>query len=304
MFQSLVISAVMMDIVSVQNWFVTTFQTVRKLKNLCHMYRYSLHWFSNLYTYSIENSNKSKIISKRLRYLGDHLTFNSFLQVSRSIYSKDRRTFSFMLCIDLMIFREKLATNDFDILLEEVQDDDQYHKTNPSPEWLSHLTWSYINYLEGVEHYKGIVEDFKIHNDNWKMIYDAKEPDDLPLHEPWHTRLSKFHRLIVIKILRPDKMTELLDTFISEHLGYKFIEPLSFDLGRILADTGPKVPMIFLLDPRKDPLRMVKKLKQERDEQALGGSLFLITLCSELEDIILRTVETSIKVSLNNLIFL
>ena len=51
-------------------------------------------------------------------------------------------------------------------------------------------------------------------------------------------------------------MTELLDTFISEHLGFKFIEPLTFDLGRILADTGPKLPLIFLLDPSKDPLKM------------------------------------------------
>ena len=105
------------------------YQTIRKLGNLNHMYKYSLSWFSNLYNYSIENSNKSKLIQKRLRYLSDHLTFNSFLQVSRSIYSKDRRAFSFMLCIDLMIFKEKLKKVDFEILLEEIFLDSPSHGT-------------------------------------------------------------------------------------------------------------------------------------------------------------------------------
>ena len=270
------------------------YQTIRKLGNLNHMYRYSLQWFSNLYSYSIENSNKSKLIQKRLRYLSDHLTFNSFLQISRSIYSKDRRAFSFMLCTDLMIFKENLQQTDFEILLDEVTLNSE--KANPSPLWLSELTWSYVCSLDKLEVFTGIAEDFSVHNENWKMIYDAKEPDDLPLHEPWHSRLPKFHRLVVIKILRPDKMTELLDTFISEHLGYKFVEPLTFDLGRILADTGPRVPMIFLLDPAKDPLSMVKKLKQERDEQAVGGTLNIICLSSGVEQILWKAVEAAIKV--------
>ena len=36
----------------------------------------------NVCVTSIENSNKSKMLSKRLRYLSDHLTFNCFTQVN------------------------------------------------------------------------------------------------------------------------------------------------------------------------------------------------------------------------------
>ena len=194
-----------------------------------------------------------------------------------------------------MIFKEKLEKLDFEILLEEVFE--KSSKENPSAHWLSDQTWNQVYYLDKLEAYAGIAEDFVVHNENWKMIYDAKEPDDLPLHEPWHSRLSKFHRLVIIKILRPDKMTELLDTFISENLGFKFVEPLSFDLGRILADTGPRVPMIFLLDSAKDPLSMVKKLKQERDDQSLGGSLSIVSLSAGLEEVILRTVDVAVKVN-------
>ena len=140
-----------------------------------------------------------------------------------------------MLCIDLMIFKEKLKLYDFEILLEELFETSPMK--NPSSNWLSEQKWNQVYSLDKLEAYVGISEDFATHNENWKMIYDAKEPDDLPLHEPWHSRLSKFHRLVIIKILRPDKMTELLDTFISENLGFKFVEPLSFDLGKHLMKT-------------------------------------------------------------------
>ena len=96
------------------------FETVKKLGSLSSMYCYSLQWFSSLYSYSIENSNKSKLLAKRLRYLSDHLTFNCFQQVSRSLYQEDKRIFTFTLCLDLMIYKERLKACDVDILMAEV----------------------------------------------------------------------------------------------------------------------------------------------------------------------------------------
>ena len=83
------------------------------------------------------------MLTKRLRYLSDHLTFNCFTQVdlsfkkkkllnnsqafysffskvSRSLYQKDKRIFTFILCLDLMIYKQQLETKDVDILMAEV----------------------------------------------------------------------------------------------------------------------------------------------------------------------------------------
>ena len=55
--------------------------------------------------------------------------------------------------------------------------------------------------------------------------------------------------------------------------------------------------MIFLLDPAKDPLSMVKKLKQDRDEQSVGGSMSIVSLSVGLEEVILKTVDLAVKVN-------
>ena len=41
-------------------------------------------------------------------------------QVSRSLYQKDKRIFTFILCLDLMIYKQQLETKDVDILMAEV----------------------------------------------------------------------------------------------------------------------------------------------------------------------------------------
>ena len=70
----------------------------------------------------------------------------------------------------------------------------------------------------------------------WQMLYDAKEPDNLPLHEPWYSRHSRFQKLLVIASLRTDKFLELAYTYVSDHVGYKFVEPVNLDLGRVFSE--------------------------------------------------------------------
>jgi dynein heavy chain, axonemal len=48
------------------------------------MYKYSFDWFVKVFKVSIENSNKSKNMEKRLRYLKDHLTYSLFCQVLKT----------------------------------------------------------------------------------------------------------------------------------------------------------------------------------------------------------------------------
>ena len=84
------------------------YQTIQQLKRICHMYQYSFEWFSRVFRLSIENSNKSNSIEKRLRYLKDHFTYSLFCQISYSLQQKDRLIFAFLLCSRLLISENKI----------------------------------------------------------------------------------------------------------------------------------------------------------------------------------------------------
>lgn len=86
-------------------------------------------------------------------------------------------------------------------------------------------------------------------DDQWDeflmSLLSMKEPDNLPLHEPWYSRLSQYHRLIVISALRPDKLLELVHTFVSDKLGFKFVEPCNYQLARIYSDGESHHPVLI-----------------------------------------------------------
>ena len=111
------------------------------------------------------------------------------------------------------------------------------------------------------------------------MLQEAKEPDNLPLHEPWYSRLSKFQRLLVIAAIRPDKLVELVQTFICDHLGYKFLEPVPLDLGRIQSTNEELAPIVFFSNGEDNPANWVRDFALTRKAEVKSARVRRDQVC-------------------------
>lgn len=63
------------------------------------------------------------------------------------------------------------------------------------------------------------------------------------------SRLSSFHRVMLVRILRPERLLESVRTFVKEHLGSLFVSALPLDLREVFSASDPKVPLVFILAP-------------------------------------------------------
>lgn len=118
-------------------------------------------------------------------------------------------------------------------------------------------------------------EEFKNHADGFKKIFDSSEPHREELPGKWNTDLDSFQKLIVLKCLRPDKVTNAMQDYVAENLGQRFIEPQTADLHLVFKDSSPTTPLIFVLSTGTDPAADLYKFA---DEMRFSKKLSAISL--------------------------
>jgi dynein heavy chain len=81
--------------------------------------------------------------------------------------------------------------------------------------------------------------------------------------------------MCVCRCLRKDKVTEAVQDFVSQNLGPKFIEPPTFDLPGSFKDSGPTIPLIFVLSAGADPAAELFRFAEEMrfSKKLIGISL-------------------------------
>ena len=76
----------------------------------------------------------------------------------------------------------------------------------------------------------------------------------MPIPGEWQKKLNSFQKLLVLKNIRPDKMTLGVQNFIVEKLSREFIEPPTFNLAKSYKDSSVTIPLIFVLSAGSDPV--------------------------------------------------
>uniref|UniRef100_A0A674H7Z3 Dynein axonemal heavy chain 12 n=1 Tax=Taeniopygia guttata TaxID=59729 RepID=A0A674H7Z3_TAEGU len=262
------------------------FFSIADLANIDPMYQYSLIWFVNLYISSIHDSNKSKVLKKRLQYLNDHFTYNLYCQVCRSLFETDKLLFSFLLCCNLA--NNEIEHQEFMFLLTGGVGLKNEHK-NPDPSWLSDKSWDELCLLVSFFSRSHVTENIT----EWQKMYDSKDPHNFPLPEELNNTLTELQKIIVLRCLRPDKIGPAITGFVTEKLGKKFVEPPPFDLAKSYLDSTATVPLIFVLSPGADPMSSLLKLANDRD--MVGDKFQSISLGQGQGPIATKMIQTGME---------
>ncbi|XP_037628190.1 dynein heavy chain 12, axonemal [Sebastes umbrosus] len=268
------------------------FFSIADLTNIDPMYQYSLSWFVNLYINSIHDSNKSKILDRRLRYLIDHFTFNLYCNVCRSLFERDKLLFSFLLCCNLLLAKEEIEYSDLMFFLTGGVGL-QNTVRNPDPSWLQDKSWDETCRASELPGLQGIKEAFMKSPGDFKCIYDSKEPSNTPLPAPWCEQLNDLQKMIIVRCLRPDKIVPAVTKYVTIKLGKKFVQPPPFDLSKSYLDSNCTIPLVFVLSPGADP--MASLLKFASDKNMDGTKFQSISLGQGQGPIAAKMISTAMQ---------
>ncbi|XP_076748638.1 dynein axonemal heavy chain 7 isoform X2 [Xylocopa sonorina] len=267
------------------------FFTIATLVNIDPMYQYSLTWFVNLFELAIDNTEPAESVEQRLKDLMKYFTYSLYANICRSLFEKDKLLFSLLLAINLLKQRGKLSLAQWTFLLTGgIIIDNPY--VNPTF-WLLTKQWNELCNLDNVEEFSGIRETFTNNTEQWKKLFDSKEPQNEPIPSPYH-ELNSFKRMLILRCIRPDKIIPAVQNFVEEELGPQFVEPPPFDLSSSYADSNCCIPLIFILTPGTDPAQLLLAFADEQGYSATR--LFYLSLGQGQGPVAEETIQTAVMV--------
>lgn len=247
--------------------------------NIDPMYQYSLKFFSTIFERALDKADElkdGKVKAEKADRAGRKAFFiKKFTQllyanVCRSLFEKDKLLFSFLICLKIMEENKELDPIEARFLMTGATSVD-FDRPNPTGDggWLSDRQWAAILEMSRVlPSFAGFDKSFEAHITDWEKVYASAAPQSGKA--PWPgdaAELSWLRRVLVLRILRPDKVVAAIRKLIAKdtaNMGKRYTSPPPFDLQKSFGDTTNKTPVIFVLSPGADPMAELQKLAEQK----------------------------------------
>ena len=234
-----------------------------------HMYQYSLESFQSFFFKAIEKTEEAEDIEQRVVLLRMMIRITIYQWVSRGLFERHKQIFLSQLTFRLMQKQVLQVTYTPQQMSFLINCPITTAVPNPLKKWLPDKAWYSINKLIELEGFEQFATNLsKDAPQRFQMWYNELDPEDRPLPLEWRSlEAQPFQKLLVVRCMRPDRVTTALNNFISATLpnGKDFVEcDNSLNSQDVLKaaflDSSTTTPIFFILSPGANPVKDVESL--------------------------------------------
>ncbi|CAB4033595.1 dynein heavy chain 2, axonemal-like [Paramuricea clavata] len=228
------------------------------------MYQFSLDSYISLFNLSIEKSQRSPQLEIRIHNLNEYHTYSVYKFTCRGLFERHKLLFSFQMCAKILEAAGKVNMDEYNFFLRGgVVLDREEQIDNPCPGWLTDIAWDNLTELDKLPNFHGIVTSFEQYPRDWNIWFTSAEPETTPLPGEWENACNELQRMLIVRSLRPDRVSFTATSFIINNLGSKFVEPPVLDMSSVVEDSTTRSPLIFVLSPGVDPTSALIQLAEK-----------------------------------------
>ncbi|RLN66518.1 hypothetical protein BBP00_00002156 [Phytophthora kernoviae] len=260
----------------------TLYFVLNDMTSVDPMYQFSLDAYVALFQDSIVKSRSlknqgalSEELTERINAINDYHTYAVYAYACRGLFERHKLLFSLQMCARVLQSVNKLPHDEYDFLLKGGNVLAQEEKVpNVANEFLSDGAWASIVELNKLSAFHGIISSFEQTLKGWKSWYQSSTPEIEALPGDWEGKCNELQRMLLLRCVRPDRLSIQAARFTATHLGAQFVDPPPFDLKAIYDTSNYKTPLIFVLSPGVDPtnslIALAELLHKTVENCALG----------------------------------
>merc|ERR1711871_1811061 len=132
--------------------------------------------------------------------------------------------------------------------------------------------------LKDLEMFKQITDDLELNVEAWKEWVDHPKPEGEDLPGDWQKKCTGFHKLLILRALRSDRITSALTTYIIDEMGRRYMVQEPFDLADTFIDSTNSTPLFFVLFPGVDPGDEIEALGNQLVYTEVHGNYVSISM--------------------------
>ena len=153
---------------------------------------------------------------------------------------------------------------------------DPPHQTE-SLKFMNENNWAAVKGLETVKIFENLSSQMESEALLWRKWFADEKPEtcDLPKSV---ANISLFHRMLLLRAMRPDRLTYALKEFVTDHMGAEYIEQPPFDIETIQEELNPQTPAFFVLFPGVNPVPEIEHIAALNGKTTENGSLIYISM--------------------------
>ncbi|XP_030250577.1 dynein heavy chain 11, axonemal isoform X3 [Sparus aurata] len=249
------------------------FFIINDLSKINLMYQFSLKTFNSVFNKAMERAEWDEDVKTRVLTLTEAITYSVFLYTSQGLFERDKLTFLSHTAFQILLKQGLIDDQEFDFLLRF-----PVEASRVSPvSFLSPHAWGAIKSISTMADFSGLDRDVESSPKRWRKIIESRCPEKERLPQDWKNK-SSLQKLIILRALRPDRMTYTLRNFVEESMGSKYVEAARLEFDKLYEDSGSSTPVFFILSPGVDPLKDVEKLGLKLGFSIEHGTLHNVSL--------------------------
>lgn len=211
-------------------------------------------------------------LRKRVIELTESITYCAFSFVRRGLFEKHKLIFATMLCFKIMISTKELKQQDYEkFALPGDPPYANYPENDNLKSYITDTMYKECKGLEYIEKYQGLCDSLLSDHSYWKKWIAFEKAEDEEFTVKNFVGVTPFQKLMLIKILRPDRVSYALKAFIIKQMGERYIEQPPFDMREVYDESNQNSPIFFVLFPGVDPTPAVEEIGHEKGITAGKG---------------------------------
>ena len=160
----------------------------------------------------------------------------------RGLFDKDKLIVSTLLTFSILLKDGKLNQTEYAGLVNGLRPAAPPPISDDLDKWMSEAQWVALQGLETLPAFKGLSRDMEKAGEEWQEwgIHELAETEPLP--GEWNTKLSDFQKLMLVRAVRPDRITGALSYSPERVMGSEYVNQDAFDAETMMSETARRRP--------------------------------------------------------------